>query len=299
MQKYKSLVSTIRPPFLFFSQQMVKLPKGIFYKFNQGDSRPSTQLDTLSLNHCYHQSKPKRKVVAQICDTAKDIKSLYRLRYTIFTQEYGAKIKSLRKIDKNIFDRYCKHVIVRDTNNNKIIGYTRIMTYEANLKLGKFYTQGEFCLSSLASYLPRSAEIGRTCIHPDYRNGATIAVLWSKVAEYLALHKIQYLFGCASLGLGDSGKNASAVIAKLKKQGAFDPTLNVSPKQPLGYELQDNIQETDCVVPPLLKAYVRMGARLAPEPHWDKSFNVADLFIFLDLDKTNTRYLKHFMRDAA
>jgi len=47
-------------------------------------------------------------------------------------------------------------------------------------------------------------------------------------------------------------------------------------------------------MPPLLKAYMRLGAKICGEPCWDEDFQVADVFILLKRDELCPRYAKHF-----
>jgi putative hemolysin len=53
------------------------------------------------------------------------------------------------------------------------------------------------------------------------------------------------------------------------------------------------------LVPPLLKAYLRIGVKVCGEPCLDKEFNVADALILLKSDEINQRYLRHFARAEA
>jgi putative hemolysin len=50
------------------------------------------------------------------------------------------------------------------------------------------------------------------------------------------------------------------------------------------------------VMPPLLKAYLRLGAWVCGEPCWDPEFRVADVFVLLDVTRLDTRYARHFLR---
>jgi putative hemolysin len=240
------------------------------------------------------------RLSAQFCGSASSLNKIYRLRYSIFTKEYGAQIKSLRRHDKDRYDPFCDHLAVKTAARNRIVGYTRVLPYAASQRLGSFYTESEFDIGSLQHLLPESAEIGRTCIHPDFRNGATIATLWSCLARYLQDNGIRYLFGCASIGLRDCGARANSILKLLEDKGAFDHTLNIKPRLPLDASLKLKSLTTDKIsLPPLLKAYISMGARVAPIPHWDTDFNVADLFILLDTNNLNPRYLKRFMKAAT
>jgi putative hemolysin len=48
-------------------------------------------------------------------------------------------------------------------------------------------------------------------------------------------------------------------------------------------------------IPALLQAYLRAGAVVCSEPYWDRAFDVADVFIVLERERINHRYLKHFL----
>lgn len=242
------------------------------------------------------------KLQAEFCKNARTLKQVYRLRYSIFTKEYGARIKSLRRLDKDRYDRYCDHLVVRAHPINRIVGYTRVLSCTASRSLDGFYTATEFDLNNLPYLQAQSAEIGRTCIHQDFRNGTTIATLWSCLAEYLKDNNIRYLFGCASIGLRDGGHQARAILQTLADKNVLDDSLMVNPRLPLTHlptAKSKPVNHSRVSLPPLLKAYINMGAQVAPIPHWDTEFNVADLFILLDTNNLNPRYLKRFMKVAS
>ena len=44
-------------------------------------------------------------------------------------------------------------------------------------------------------------EVGRTCVHADYRTGATIALLWQGLARFMVMNRFDYPMGCASIPL--------------------------------------------------------------------------------------------------
>ena len=47
-------------------------------------------------------------------------------------------------------------------------------------------------------------------------------------------------------------------------------------------------------MPPLLKGYLRIGARICGEPAWDPDFNTADFPMLLSVDNMGARYRRHF-----
>ena len=82
-------------------------------------------------------------------------------------------------VDRDLFDPYCEHLIVRDEAAGRIVGTYRILTPQAARRVGSYYSETEFDLTRFHLIRERLVEVGRSCIDPDYRTGATIALLWS------------------------------------------------------------------------------------------------------------------------
>jgi putative hemolysin len=113
----------------------------------------------------------------------------------------------------------------------------------------------------------------------------------------VAAHGIDYLIGCASIPLGQDGTQAQAIYAGLAEHCLSAPELRVQPKTPL--PRRDGIARADYSLPPLLKAYLRVGARICGEPCLDEDFRVADVFILLETRQLERRYARHFLDRAA
>jgi putative hemolysin len=216
-----------------------------------------------------------------------------RLRYKVFAEEMGAKLPSASLgIDCDMFDSYCEHLLVRENVSNKVIGTYRILPAAQAEKIGKFYSEDEFDMSRLSHLRSTTIEVGRSCVHRNYRQGSTIALLWSGVAHYTKTIPTEYLIGCASIGLGDGGHVAASVYNKLKNKYLSPAEYRVIPHNPLPISALN--QDLDCDIPPLIKGYLRLGAYICGEPAWDPDFNTADLFILLPLARINPRYWRHF-----
>jgi putative hemolysin len=244
---------------------------------------PSTDADPIHLEASFTRHK-------------KDILVAQKMRYQIFTEEYGAKIRSIRGIDKDRFDKHCLHLVVKDTFSGEIIGYTRILTSSAARLTGGFYSESEFNLNALNLSEGRTIEIGRTCIDARYRNGATIGVLWSAIGQYIRDNHVRFLIGCASISMADGGVATKAIMEKVRLKHFTDESLRVSPHKSFTVCKIPATKDSNVRLPPLLKAYLSMGAKVAGEPCWDTDFNVADVFILLDMDTVSERYKKHFLR---
>lgn len=235
--------------------------------------------------------------VASFTTRRKEIVAAQKLRYRIFTSEYGAKIRSLRGIDKDRFDKHCQHLIVKDTVSGEIVGYTRVLTDRASKACGGYYSESEFDMGTIKRMEGRTIEIGRTCIDERFRNGAVIGVLWSAIGQYLLKHDVRFLIGCASISMADGGVAAHNIMDKIRRKYLTDESVRVRPLQGLRFRPQGPTAEVK--MPPLLKAYLSMGAKVAGEPFWDTDFNVADVFIVLDMENVSKRYRKHFLREGA
>ncbi len=238
---------------------------------------------------------PVPRLQVELADSPKDIEAVQRLRYQVFVEEMGARIETIEAgVERDHFDPFCEHLIVRDIEVNRIVGCYRILTSTQVEKAGGYYSAGEFDLTRILSLPGRLMEVGRTCVHPDYRTGATIALLWQGLARYMVKNRFDYLMGCASIPLGHGTGAAQALYDHLKDNYLAPEQWRVVPKVRLPQVNLVGDQEGGAI-PPLLKAYLRVGARICGEPAWDPQFNVADLFILLRADQMKTRYVRHFV----
>ena len=239
------------------------------------------------------------RLFAEFISAPEEIKEVQKLRYDVFCEEYNVTLPTTtywngNPIDADEIDEGCLHLVVREGQTLEPVGYTRVLTKDMAQKLGGFYSEHEFDIHNIKNIEDNTMEIGRTCIHPDYRNGATIAVLWSKLAKFMMDNNYQYLFGCASISLADGGTSFATVMPNLLSAHLCHESLRVSPKLPI--DLQASPCQTKDQLPPLLKAYMKMGAKICGDACWDPEFNVADVFVVLDLDQISNRYAKRFLK---
>lgn len=237
------------------------------------------------------QSSTDGRFVVGIADDASVIRDLQAMRYQIFALEMGADIAGNDQLDRDPFDDHCQHLYVWDQANNEYVACTRLLNRESAKAAGGFYSQGEFLLDEVLALEGEVLEIGRTCVHKDYRDGSGIALLWQGIAKLINDSDAQYLFGCASVPYHGDGTHISALMQRLQsyylpeelKVRATDPVTLVSPP--------DNV---DAAIPPLLKAYLRLGAKVGSQACLDEQFGVADVFVLLNTSQLNARYARHF-----
>lgn len=244
------------------------------------------------------EREPQRRLTYSLARTQTELEAAQRIRFKVFAEEMGAKLPSAHLgLDIDRFDQYCDHLLVRDHSNEKVVGTYRILPPEQAVKAGGYYSETEFDLSRLENLRDRMVEVGRSCVHQDYRDGATITQLWSGLADYVGKHNHEYLIGCASISMGDGGHYAASVYNKIHTLHAAPAEYRVFPHCRLPLESLN--QELDVIIPPLIKGYLRLGAYIAGEPAWDPDFNCADVFILMPVSRMNARYAKHFMRQAG
>ena len=215
-----------------------------------------------------------------------------RLRHRIFAGELGATLPH-PFLDRDRFDAHCDHLVVREDATGEIVGTYRMLPPDRAAAAGSLYCEGEFEIDALAPLRPSLVETGRSCVHPDHRNGAVIGLVWAGLARYMLLTGNRWLVGCASVPLADGGATASGVWQLARAKHLAPPAWRVTPHRPWPVE---RITMPDRVtVPPLLRGYLRLGAWICGTPAHDPDFDVADFLVLLAMDRIDPRYLRHFL----
>lgn len=246
------------------------------------------QVSAISARHVEH------RLAYSFARGPAEVAEAQRLRYRVFAEEMGARLKGVDGRDIDGFDVLCDHLLVRDLDSGEVIGTYRMLDPHMAEQAGGYYSAGEFDLTRLLHLSPSMVELGRSCVDARYRNGATISLLWAGLAKYMMAYGYEYLIGCASISMADGGRNAAATYALLEKKYLSPGEYRVFPHTPLPLQaLQSDINP---LVPPLLKGYMRLGAYVCGEPAWDPDFNTADLLVMLPMSRLSRRYAEHFMK---
>ncbi len=241
----------------------------------------------------------RQRFEVRFATTPVEILATQRLRYRIFADELGAQIDGGDAgIDHDQYDPFCRHLIVVEPDSGRIVACTRVLTDHMAPAAGGFYSSNEFDLAMLNSLPGRVMEIGRTCVDAEFRNGAVIATLWQGIAAFVVNERYDYLFGCASIGLEDGGASAHAILDQIRNRHMAPDFQRVRPYIPLpAADLRpaDVAQPRSSRMPPLLKAYLSLGAKACGEAYWDRDFNCADVFMLLNVSDLQPRYARHFL----
>jgi len=222
-----------------------------------------------------------------------------RLRFKVFAEEMGAHIDDAgRGVDRDMFDPYCEHLIVRDTATARVVGTYRILSPAAARRIGGYYAEEEFDLTRINHLRRQTVEIGRSCVHMNYRSGATIALLWAGILRYVQTHGHQYIIGCASVGMADGGQTAAAIYRQLQATSLCPVEYRAFARCELPLDAYENAAAT-AKLPPLIKGYLNVGAWVCSAPAWNPDFNTADLLMMLPVARMDPRYPRHFLRGVS
>lgn len=235
-----------------------------------------------------------------------------RLRYRVFYQEMSAKpdvVSRMFRRDADRFDKACDHLLVIDHaargrfggTKPKVVGTYRLMRQSAAERLGGFYTQSEFDLAPLLARHPgqRFLELGRSCVLKPYRTKRTVELLWSGIWAYLQHHRIDAMFGCASFDGTDPDSLAlplSFLHHQARSQGEWAAAAH--PEHFVGMDrLPSEMIDAKLALkelPPLIKGYLRIGARFGTGAVIDRQFGTTDVLVVLPVSAIDKRYTDYY-----
>ena len=231
-----------------------------------------------------------------------EVRQAQRLRFAVFSEEMGARLQTrVAGHDIDIFDDFCEHLLVRDCNTRQVLGTYRVLTPAQARRIGSTYSDTEFDLTRLRSLRDNMVEVGRSCVHPGHRQGRVIMALWGALAAFMVDNRLDTMIGCASIpmqhngahGLSGGGHAAASIWNQLRQRHLASIAYQVRPRLALPVDRLDG--DLDVVAPALIRAYLRLGAKVLGPPAWDPDFNTADLPMMLRIQDLPARYRSHFL----
>jgi putative hemolysin len=238
------------------------------------------------------------------------IEAAQRLRHRVFTCEPGYTLdgdspgfESGRDADR--FDEYCDHLLVREDNSGEFVGCYRMLPPPGAIAAGGLYTATEFDVTELDVLRPSMVEMGRAVVRDDHRNGAVVLLMWGGILAYLDRSGYDFVTGCVSVPIaGDDGEPPATRIRGVrdfvKRRHASEYTMH--PYRPVvidGKALDEIEPPARVTVPPLMRGYLRLGAKVCGDPAHDPDFGVGDFPALLDKRHADVRYLKRLRSAGA
>ncbi len=242
-----------------------------------------------------------------------EIAASQEIRFRVFYEELGAKrqlVHALEQRDADRFDEHCDHLLVFDTalpgpDTQRIVGTYRLLRQERAVATGGFYSNDEFELDALVARHPgvRFLELGRSCVLPNYRSKRTIEVLWQGIWAYINHYEIGAMTGCASFHGTVPAQHAEA-LSYLAHHCRADPSWDVRAVAER-YQAMDlmpmeavSMRSAFAAMPPLIKGYLRVGAKIGDGCVIDRDFGTIDVFIILPVTAIGARYITYLTNEA-
>lgn len=229
-----------------------------------------------------------------------DLLASQRLRYDVFVEELGgngADVDHLARLERDRFDPVFDHLILLDharpASENRVVGVYRLLRGAALPAGGAFYSEGEYDLTALKSSGRQLLELGRSCVHRDYRGGTAMYHLWQALGDYVDAHGIEVLFGVASFHGTDPDAIAPS-LAHLHHAHLAPPELRPRAIEHQRMDLlppdQINRPEAMRATPALIKAYLRLGGTVGDGAFIDHEFNTVDVCLVMDTAQMSKRH---------
>lgn len=252
------------------------------------------------------KSTTNRRLTVRLARDAHDLANVQRLRWQVFFAEmgaHGAHDAPTPGLDSDAYDALCDHLLVIDEDapeDTPVVGTYRLLRESVAGRAGGFYSASEFDLTPLttdADPTRELLELGRSCVLPAYRTSATIQLLWRGIADYIAQHRISAMFGCASFPGIDPDAHAQALsflahnhLAPADRRPVVRNGVALERLPRGSYEDRRALFQ----LPPLVKGYLRVGAKFGDGAYIDHAFNTVDVCVLMPVELIAGRYAARF-----
>lgn len=250
------------------------------------------------------------KLEVFVTKNKEDIKASQSLRYQVFFEEMGAKANDKTissKLDVDEFDEICDHLLViehqedstEENRKYKVVGTYRLLRRDSMKKIGRFYTDSEFDISPIKKYKGEILEVGRSCVHADFRNRSVMQLLWRGIGAYVTRFNIGLMFGCASFHGVDPKEHAMEL--------SYLHHYHLAPKEICPRALENRYVEMNLLpkeavdvksafsnLPPLIKGYLRLSGYIGAGAVIDKEYNTTDVSIVVKTDLVTEKYATRY-----
>jgi putative hemolysin len=182
-----------------------------------------------------------------------------------------------------------------------LVGTYRLLRQAVAIANGGFYTASEFDIAPLIARKPslQFLELGRSCVLKPYRTKPVVELLWQGIWNYVRLHDLDVMLGCASLEGTDPDAHAMPLSFMAQNCAAPDDwkvtalpsryvEMNRLPRE------QVDAKSAMKALPPLIKGYLRLGCYIGDGAVVDEQFNTIDVLIVLPVSAIEPRYFAHF-----
>jgi len=234
---------------------------------------------------------------ARLALSKDDILAAQELRYRCF------KLSNDKGLDVDSFDSICRHVLIENLENGKLVCCYRIMSFIDGKDITLSYSSQFYDLASIKNYPKPMIEVGRFCIDSVATDYEVVLAAWAALTQLVDENGIEFLFGCSSFE-GINKEKYLHCFAFLREKYIAPEHLRPKIKAPqvISYS-EDNYCKLDkkkalLDMPPLLKTYLSMGAWVSDHAVVDLNMKTLHLFTGVEVSKI-PRKRKQFLRNLA
>lgn len=262
-----------------------------------------TCLETLSANPNFNKFSTSVKIelesegfLVKTATTQEDYITTLKLRHLTFIEE-GLGTTTSTGYDFDDYDYLADHLLIYDIEKNQTVGTYRLICSSFS---DRFYSQNEFFMDDFLKIEGGKLELGRACVHPEYRNGRMVDLLWQGLSKYITTCQVRYLFGCSSLKTEDANEVMS-ILKALEKNEQVSQEFNIRPVPDYSFPDAEIVYKDALpfegvtrALPPLLRSYLHAGSLVHGMPAWDRDFKCTDMLTVLDIRNLNKKFQERY-----
>ena len=247
----------------------------------------------------------------RLAKDARDLRAAMRLRYNVFVAELGGDgigVDHDERLERDEFDDHFDHLLLIDETRDAsalddVVGVYRLLPGDRARHLGRFYSDSEYDLTPLKQSGRKLLELGRSCVHPEYRGGSAMYLLWNGLADYVLENGIEVLFGVASF----HGTDVQALIQPLSylhhhhlAPEPLRPKARPAQYQSMNLQPADQIDRKSAMLatPALIKGYLRLGGMVGDGAWIDHAFNTTDICLVVDTARMSAKHRDFYTRKS-
>jgi len=222
-----------------------------------------------------------------------DLRAAQQVRYRVFVQEMGGDgplVDHQAGLERDALDPFFDHLLLIDHarapfDGGHVVGAYRLLPDDRLAQTGHFYCDSEFDLTPLRATGRKLLELGRSCVDPAYRGGPGMLLMWQALASYVAERNIDILFGAASFR-GPDAQALAQPLSLLHHHHLAPKALRVRSRVMQQMDLVSadelDLRKAQSALPPLIRAYLRLGGVVGEGAFVDHAFQTTDICLILD-----------------
>jgi len=225
----------------------------------------------------------KGRYGARMAEGAADLRAAQDLR-TLSFRGAGSAV-----LDADAFDAECRHVLVEEARSGALVCTFRLMPLGTGAEIGRSYSAQYYELSALESFAGPMVEMGRFCIHPDWKDPDILRVAWGAMTRFVDDEGVELLFGCSSFK-GTEAEAYMDAFALLKERHLAPKRFLPRVKAPNVFRFAQKLRRRKpdakralMGMPPLLRSYLMMGGWVSDHAVVDRDLNTLHVFTGLEI----------------